>query len=381
MTEKLYYHDAYIKEFSAKVISVEQIVDRYAVVLDRTAFFPEEGGQSADSGYIGDIPVIHVEEKDGIIYHYTERPVEAVGTVECRLNFAERYDKMQCHTAEHLLCGFIHKLYGFENIGFHLGDDVVTMDISGVLTREELDHVEDLANDAVFANVEVMTFFPNPEDLPSLEYRSKLDITENVRIVKIGEYDSCACCAPHVARTGEIGLIKMLDFEKHRGGIRIYITAGKRALTDYRKKYKSVQKISALLSEPQDTTVDGVSRLLEAYENTKTALKQARLENAAISAQLIPKTDGNLVRLYRDMSVDELREVSNCAREKVGGLLVLLSGSEGDYKYVISSRDSDLSGFAKEMNAELSGRGGGRGNMIQGTLYSTFENIEKYFEK
>ena len=381
MTEKIYYQDAYVQNFSAKVLKAEKDGDRYAVVLDRTAFFPEEGGQSADKGYVGDARVLDVQEKNGIIYHYTEASVNVGDTLECTIDFEERFVKMQCHTAEHILCGFIHKLYGFDNIGFHLGDDVVTMDISGVLTREELDHVEDLANAAVFANVEVTAYFPSVEELKEIEYRSKLDITDNVRIVKIGDYDSCACCAPHVSRTGEIGLIKMLDFEKHRGGIRVYITAGSRALADYREKYSSVQRISALLSEPQTDVADGVERLLEAYENIKTSLKALKLEKARMEAELIPITTGNFVRLYADMSIDELREISNSAANKVSGLLILLSGSNGDYKYVISSRNMDLSALAKDINSRLSGRGGGRGNMIQGSFYTDIDSITEYFAK
>lgn len=381
MTEKIYYKDAYVKDFSAKVMKVISEDNRYAIVLDRTAFFPEEGGQSADNGYIADIRVLDVREKDGTIYHYTEKAIAEGAEVDCRIDFDERFVKMQCHTAEHILCGFIHKLYGFENIGFHLGEDVVTMDISGVLGREELDLVEDLANAAVFANAEVTTLFPKPEELSAMQYRSKLDITENVRIVKIGEYDSCACCAPHVAHTGEIGLIKMLDFEKHRGGIRIYITAGRRALKDYRKRYESVQRISALLSEPQESISEGVTRLLDAYENAKAELKQIKLDTARIKAELIAPTAGNSVHVYPDMSVDELRELSNHARQKIDGLLVLLSGEEGDYRYVISSNNSEPSSFAKEMNKALDGRGGGRGNMIQGSFYTTLAKIKEFFDK
>ena len=381
MTEKLYYKDAYIKSFEATVIDVIETDSSFAIILDKTAFFPEEGGQTADTGYINDIQVFDVKEKDGCIYHYTNTPLEIGCMVKCSINFEDRFEKMQCHTAEHLLCGFIHKLYGFDNIGFHLGETEVTMDVSGILTREELDYVEDLANQVVFANIPITTSFPTKEELPSISYRAKLDITDGVRIVSIGEYDSCACCAPHVAFTGEIGLIKILDFEKHRGGIRIYITAGKRAMMDYREKYANVRKISALLSEPQPVVADGVVRLLDALEQTKNALKQSRLECARAKAELIPVIEGNYIAVYGDMSIDELREVSNCSSDKVGGLLVLLSGNEGDYKYVISSAKEDISSLAKDMNKELSGRGGGRGSMIQGSLYTTLEKITEYFTK
>ena len=381
MTRKLYYDDAYIKEFTATVLSVTEEQGRFSVVLDRTAFFPEEGGQSADTGYIGECEVLDVKEREGIVYHYTNTAPAILETVTCRLNFDERYDKMQCHTAEHLLCGFAHKLYGVDNIGFHLGEDEVTMDLSAVLTREQLDRIEILANEAVYANVPITTLFPTAEELSSLEYRSKLDITDGVRIVKIGEYDSCACCAPHVARTGEIGLIKILDFEKHRGGVRLWIVAGARALADYRERYTTAQRISALLSEPQKNIASGVERLLAANEELKGRMKQMRLDAAVAQGRALPNTDGNSVVLMPDATVEEMRELSAVALPKIKGILVILSGVDGDYKYVISSENIEVSAIAKDINTALSGRGGGRGYMIQGSFYTTLESIKEYFEK
>ena len=206
MTEKLYYISAYTSKFSATVVSFFTEGDKLLAVLDKTAFFPEEGGQSADTGMIGGACVIDVTERDGIIYHTVDTPLTVGETVECTIDFAERYEKMKCHTAEHILCGIMHKLYGAENIGFHLGDDVVTFDVSPVLTRADLDRVEDIANRIIAENVDVVASFPTREELCALEYRAKLDLTENVRIVSIGDYDKCACCAPHVEKTGEIGL-------------------------------------------------------------------------------------------------------------------------------------------------------------------------------
>ena len=381
MTEKLYYNDAYIKEFYATVLSVCEEDNGYSVVLDATAFFPEEGGQSADTGYIGQCKVLDVKEKDGVIYHYTDSAPDVGAGVHCRLNFAERYDKMQCHTAEHILCGLAHKLYGVDNIGFHLGDDAVTMDLSEVLTREQLDKIEELANEAIFANVAVTTIFPTKEELSSLEYRSKLDITDGVRIVMIGEYDSCACCAPHVATTGEIGLVKILDFEKHRGGVRLWIVAGKRALLDYRARYTTAQRISALLSEPQSSIDSGVERLLSAYEELKGKIKLLRLEAARAHGESVATSSGNVVVVMPNATAEEMRELSAAALPKIEGMLVILTGTDGDYKYIISSRNIEVSNLAKQINAELSGRGGGRGYMIQGSFYTTLEEIKNYFEK
>lgn len=378
MTEKLYYKDAYLKEFDAEVLSVTATDGGFAVILDKTAFFPEEGGQSSDSGFIGTARVTHVYESEGVVYHLTDT-APTLGRTSCRLDFESRYDKMQCHTAEHILCGIIHRLWGYDNVGFHLGADEVTFDIDAVLTREQLDEVELLANRAVFDNIPITTEFPMPEELPMLEYRSKLELTEGVRLVRIGDVDTCACCAPHVARTGEIGLIKVLEFMKHRGGTRIWMVAGYRALGDYREKYGNVKRISAALCEPQATVADGVDRMLESAAALRSELKAARDALALAEARSVEPTDGSLVVLLPDFSIDELRAFSNAAGERVGGLLVALSGADGDYKYVISSASCDLSREIKDINTALSGRGGGRGGMVQGSFSTDIESIRAYF--
>ena len=378
MTEKLYYKDAYIKEFSATVLSCERRDGGYETVLDRTAFFPEEGGQSADRGYIGEARVLDAFERDGVVYHLTDRRV-ALGEVYCKLDFDERFEKMQCHTAEHILCGIIHSLYGLENVGFHLGDDIVTFDVSAPLTREQLDEVERLANEAVFANIPVETSFPTQNELSLLEYRSKLELTENVRIVKIGDVDSCACCAPHVKLTGEIGLIKVLDFERHRGGIRIIMVAGRRALVDYSKKYANIKRISAMLCTPQHETADELSRLMSEYESLRGELKAVKLRSAEALASTYEQEEKNAVVFLEGFTPDELRAFANAYKEKVGGILVALTGEEGDYKYILMKKASDVSAEIKKINAALLGRGGGRGEMAQGTFKSTLEEIKNYF--
>lgn len=381
MTEKLYYTDAYIKEFEATVLNFTELDGKYAVILDRTAFFPEEGGQSADTGFIGIAKVLDVREKDGNILHFVDSLLEIGASYYCKIDFSDRFEKMQCHTAEHIISGAINRLFSLDNVGFHLGKYEVTMDVNGYLTREQLDEVELIANRAVFDNVPVKTYFPSSDELSALNYRSKLDLTENVRLVEIVGYDLCACCAPHVSYTGEIGLIKILDFEKHRGGTRINIAAGYRALYDYREKYSNVLKASALFSEPQPTVAVAAESFLRSYEELKTRLKAARLNNARLEAELIPCTEGNLVCHYPEMTPDEMREVANLAKSKVTGILVILTGCDGDYKYIMTSESVDLSKIYKQINASLLGRGGGRDNMIQGSFSANLESIKEYFAK
>ena len=379
MTEKLYYIDAYIKEFSATVTDVITDSRGVALVLDRTAFFPEEGGQSADTGYIAGARVTDARERDGVIYHYVDKPLEVGTKAECKIDFADRFEKMQCHTAEHIISGAIHKSFGLDNVGFHLGATEVTMDVNGYLTRDQLDEVEMIVNRAVFDNVAVKTYFPSVEELSSINYRSKLDLTENVRIVEVEGYDLCACCAPHVAYTGEIGLVKILDFEKHRGGTRISIAAGYRALRDYRVKYANILKTSALFSEPQATVSAAAEAFLTSYEELKARLKQTRLALARLEAQRIPETADSYVGYYPDFNPDELREVVNSAKSKVGGILIALSGADGDLKLVMSSANVELAPISKKILSDLGGRGGGRDNMIQGSVSATLEDVRAYF--
>lgn len=380
MTEKLYYKDAYLRCFKAIVLSSEPAEEGYDIILNRTAFFPEEGGQSADNGYIGNARVLDAYESDGIIHHICDRPL-SIGEYECQIDFDERYEKMQCHTAEHILCGIIHRLFGFDNVGFHLGADEVTFDINGVLDRAALDTVETEANRVVYSNLKVDTLFPEAEELSSMEYRAKLDITEGVRLVRIGEVDTCACCAPHVKATGEIGAIKILDFMKHRGGTRIWMTAGIRALLDYRQRYENIKRISGMLSVPQSEVAVALQTYMADCDDTRAALKAARLKIAELSADSVSNTDGSLVCLYPDFTIPELIAFSNSALPHVGGILVALCGGEGDYKYVISSRTEDLRQRYKDINSALSGRGGGRPEMIQGSFAASLDEIKSYFLK
>ncbi len=379
MTDKLYYTDSYMREFSSEVLSCEAHKEGFAVTLAATAFFPEEGGQYSDTGTLGGTAVSHVYEKDGVIYHLTDAPLEVGTAVSGVIDFDERYEKMQCHTAEHILSGLIHSTHGLNNVGFHLGALDVTMDVSSPLSWDDLMEIERRANLVVYENVPVTAIYPTPDELSALEYRSKLDLTENVRIINIGSYDSCACCAPHVRSTGELGLIKILDAEKLRGGMRIHITAGLRAYREVRRMYENLAEISHLTSIPRLETADAVRKLLFDYEAKKTDCKNARRIYFEREAGLIATTEGSLVLVFPDATQDELRIVANSAVDRVGGILVLLTGDEGAYRFVLASHSVDLRTEVKKITAALGGGGGGSSVMAQGTLAATLTEIEKYF--
>lgn len=384
-TEKLYDLDAYRTSFTAEVLSCTPSGDRYAAVLTSTLFFPEEGGQACDTGTLGGLPVLDVQiSKEGTVTHTLPAPLSVGETVTGVLDFAPRYRKMQHHTAEHLLSGLAHRLYGAENVGFHLGADDVTMDLSVELDRYALDKIEALANEAIYKNLPVTARYPAPEELKTLTYRSKLDLTENVRIVSIEGYDDCACCAPHVAQTGEIGLVKILDFMRYKGGVRLHIVAGMSALLDYRTRYAQAVQISNLLSAKQGEIVSAVEQLQNALVEEKraqNALRNRILEEEIKSLPAVP-AEGNLVRFSPLLEARQLREFVNAGVRSCTGVFAAFAGEDGrGYNYVIGSASVDLRAASKEINASLSGRGGGSKEMIQGSVKASAAEITAYFAK
>lgn len=380
MTEKLYYKDAYIKEFSATVIICRECESGYDVVLDKTAFFPEEGGQYSDTGSINGAKVIYVYEKEQTIHHVCKEPLSPGQSVFCVLDFEERLEKMQCHTAEHILSGLFHKYHGLENVGFHLGAVDVTMDVSSPLSREELDSIESLANGIVYKNVKVSATFPSCQELLTMNYRSKLDLKENVRIVTVGEYDACACCAPHVSYTGEIGAIKILDTEKLRGGMRLHIAAGRRAMRIFDSLYKTALNVSDLISIPKNELASGVENLLSNLVRVRGEYERFRLDSFIERAEKLPVTKNNAVLHFKGAQPNELRELAKLLTDRVGEYLVLTSGEDGSLQYVITTKTHDVKDVIKDINLSLNGRGGGKGNMASGTFAASIEEVEKYFK-
>lgn len=379
-TEKLYYKDAYVKEFDAVALSCDACECGFDIVLDKTALFPEEGGQYSDKGYIGSAFVFDVREKGGVIHHYSKEAINVNKTVHCKLNFEERFDKMQQHTAEHMISGFLHKLYGIENTGFHLGAVDVTLDTSAPVSREQMAEVEALVNLAVTRNLKIETSFPSPDELPRLKYRSKLDLTENVRIVDIGDVDSCACCAPHVAYTGEVGFIKLVDAVKRKEGSRIRMLAGKRAYDYIAKIALEASAVSVMLSAPVTEISGEVEKLLSAKCELDSKISAMGREMAEAFAASFAGTDKNAVFCYPTFDTEAMRVFVNKCSEKVGGALVCLSGEEGDYKYILYTDSPDFQNIVKNANAALSGRGGGKAPMASGSFKATLLEIKKYFE-
>ncbi len=381
-TTKLYYDDAYTAEFKATVLSCEENDGKYFITLDRTAFFPEEGGQYADRGMIGCIKVTDVKERNGVIIHKADSSVDVGTVVHCKIDFSERYEKMQCHTGEHIVSGIVRQRFGFNNVGFHLGYDDVTIDYDGVISDEELHEIELEANRAIYKNIEVKCEFPTDEILKSLDYRSKLELTENIRIVTIDGYDVCACCAPHVKRTGEVGIIKFLDKISYKGGVRIHMLCGFRALADYNTRYLATKNISNLLSVKQGNVISGVERVLSETESLKAQLSAIKRSILAEKIYGLSETSENIIVFEEILDVGYMREFINSAVKYTTGFAgAFIKKDPESYTYIIGSKTIDLKAMSDNLKTTLGARGGGSSEMITGTVSKTKEEILDFINK
>lgn len=376
MTERLYYKDQYIKEFEAEVVSCVEGKRGFEVILDKTAFFPEGGGQPGDRGVIAGANVTDTVENGDEVIHICDAPVS--GTVGCALDFDRRFSNMQQHSGEHVFSGVLHGMCGFDNVGFHMGENCITVDFNGAVTAEQLAEAERLSNEAVYKNIPIEALYPTDEELANYDYRSKKEIKGQVRLTKIGDVDLCACCGTHVAYTGEIGIIKVLSVMNYKSGVRISLQIGRKAFEDYCDKNRSVYAISNLLCAKTEEVADAVeklqSRLKEAdfrYNTLKKELFAEKSKNAS----------GEKCCMFDDgVSADDARVFADMLADKVG-IAAVFSGNDADgYKYAVVSRESDVREIGKALNAALSGRGGGKPNMIQGSVAAKKNEIEAFWE-
>ncbi len=378
MTVKCYEQNAYMKEFTATVVSCRETKGGYAVVLNQTAFFPEGGGQAADKGTLNGVEVLDVQLQEETVVHTLESPLEVGSEVNGILDWETRFDRMQNHTGEHLLSGVIHGEFGYNNIGFHMNDQLITLDVDGVLNARQIALVEQIANRAVYENRKVTPWFPNSQELKEYDYRSKLELTDGVRLVEIEGYDTCACCAPHVAHTGEIGLIKIIDFYPNKQGTRIEMLCGKRALNDYCNLHTNNKEIMGMLSAKRDQTPDKVRQEQEALQSVRAELKtlSQKLAWAQLTSQSV---NGHVYGFSPDVTYDDLRYCVNGLQETCTGVCALFSQTaNNEFIYIVSSSQENIQCLVKEMNTALNGRGGGKPNYAQGKVNAAKEEIENW---
>ncbi len=382
-TISLYENDSFIKEFSARVLDCHETEQGYHIRLDQTGFFPEGGGQTADTGVLRcadtQVTVLDVQKSGEEIWHLTDGPMAVGSQVTGILNWKERFSKMQHHSGEHIVSGLVNRHFGFNNVGFHLGSHVVTLDFDGVLSWDELRQIEYQANEAVAADLPIRVTYPTREELEYIAYRSKIEIEGQVRIVEIPGYDVCACCAPHLHTTGQVGMIKLIDMEHFRGGVRVYMLCGFAALADYNQKEESVRAISQALSARTDRVAEAVEKLKQ--ENYRQRGEMMTLANALLECKVeavVPHSE-RAVFIEHGLEGNQPRELANKLMDRgVGQVYVFAGDDETGYRYVIASRGCDMRPVAREINAALQGRGGGKPEMVQGSVACRKGEIEAF---
>ena len=381
MTEKLYYENAYIRAFRAKVISCTEGKKGWETVLDRSAFYPEGGGQPGDTGFIGGVRVIDTHEKGGDTVHYCSGPLTPGEELDCEIDFDRRFDFMQQHSGEHIVSGLLHARFECDNVGFHMGRDTVTIDFNCLISPEELRETESAANRIIWENRPINASWPDADTLAALPYRSKKALSGDVRIVECPGVDCCACCGTHVRSAGEIGLIKLLSVHPFREGVRIEMLSGKRAYDYVTNAVDQNSAVGAMLSAKAEGTAAAVKRLQE--ELAAASYRTVGLENRVFTAMAESYAgEGDTLIFEEGLSPDGVRRLADAVLDRCSGLCAVFSGSdEVGYKYAIGQRGGDLRALVKEMNTALHGRGGGKPFFAQGSVQCTKAEIEEFFRK
>lgn len=365
MTIRLYEEDSELLDFTATVISCERKGDIYLAELDRTAFFPEGGGQGADHGTLGTAEVTDCHDHHGIILHTLSAPLACGETVEGHVDGRRRLSMMQQHSGEHIFSGLVHQHFGYNNVGFHIGSDAVTMDFDGKMTLEDALRIEALANEAIWKDLPIQAWYPGAEALEQIEYRSKKAIDGDVRIVRIEGYDTCACCGTHVKHTGQIGQIKVVAFQNYKSGVRISILCGMRALAYENELLAENRDISHITSAKPGELAAAVSHLSEERDRLKYEL--GRMASQLFTGLVRAAQEDFPVIRADFLPVSQLRPSAGEAAEGRQGALVI-ARREGGWNYALSSRQTDIRPVSRELQNTLSGKGGGSADMVQGVF-------------
>ena len=380
-TEKLYYADPFLKTFTATVLDCQPGKNGFVVTLDRTAFYPEGGGQPADQGTLDGAAVTDVHEKNGVILHNVDRAVEIGKTVTGTIDWERRFDHMQQHSGEHICSGLICGRCHCDNVGFHMGTDMVTIDFNADIPWEELLEIEAQANQYIYEDHPIDIQFHRGAELDAIDYRSKKPLEGDVRIVAFPGADCCACCGTHVLRSGQVGMVKFLSVQKFREGVRIELLCGKRALDYLSRTWEQAKTIGQRLSVKPVDAAAAVERL--EHELSAAKLRCAQLEEsvfAAIAQEQAGK--GDVLLFQPPMKPDSVRKLADAAAKTCGGLAAVFAGEGIHYAYALGRADGqDISAQVKAMNAALHGRGGGRNGFAQGSVEAKQNAIEAFFKE
>jgi alanyl-tRNA synthetase len=381
MTRKLYYENCHLKSFSATVTGCEKSEKGWLVTLDATAFYPEGGGQACDLGTLGGVSVLDVQERGEDVVHLCDAPLTVGAAVEGSIDYDRRFDLMQQHTGEHIVSGIIHRRYGYHNVGFHIGLHTIQIDFDGIIPAEDLPAIEQEANSALWQNLPVRCWYPSEAELPQVFYRTKKALPWPVRIVEVPGFDSCACCGIHVERTGEAGLVKLFSMVGLRGGCRIEMACGKRALELLNLAFEQNRQVSQAFSAKWPETGAAARKMNEAL--TEEKYRSAGLQKQvfeSIADSYVNQKD--IIRFESGLDSVGVRQLADLLADRCSGMAVVFSGSDEEgYAFAMVSREADLRSAGKAMTAALGGRGGGKPNFQQGRVTASRTAIEAFFEK
>lgn len=366
MTIRLFDQDPQLRTFTATVLACEEKDGQYLVTLDRTAFFPEGGGQGADHGTLGGANVLDAHEHGGVIAHLTDAPLAVGETVTGCVDSLRRLTMSQQHSGEHMFSGLVCRLFGYDNVGFHIGSDAVTMDFNGPLTEEDVLRVERLVNEAIWEDKPIKAYVPPKDELEAMHYRSKKALTGDVRIVSIDGVDTCACCGTHLMTTGGVGQVKVIGLAKYKSGVRVSILCGVRALEYENMIQQQVKEIGKTLSVKLHETAQATQRLLAErdqlrYENEQLGM---RLFEAEAKAEA-----GSAIRLVvADMlAASQLRKAAGLLAAGAK-LAVVIAPREDGWNFAMSSQTEDVRPATRALCEAFGGKGGGPKDMTQGVL-------------
>lgn len=380
-TRKLYYEDCHMALFRARVLSCEQTAKDFEVILDATAFYPEGGGQAADTGILGNVHVLDTHERDGQVIHYCDGALDVGTLVEGKIDYAPRFCRMQQHTGEHIVSGILFRRYGCHNVGFHMGSEVITIDLDHVVPVEDLPDIEREANEAVWQNLAVSCTVPSQEELETITYRSKRALPWPVRIVEVPGFDTCACCGTHVSHTGEIGVIKLISAIPFRTGTRMEMACGKQALDLLNGCFDQNRLVSQAFSAKILETGEAAHRMNDQVERLKYRL-------VGLERQIFDSIAGHyagagdVVHFEEGLDNVAVRELADRIADRCGAMAAVFSGSDVDgYAFCLVTREGDLRQVCKDMTQALHGRGGGKPRFQQGRVNARREEIAAFFQK
>lgn len=390
MTVKVYNEKPYEIQCSAVLQNVQEYEGKPCVVTDQTIFFPEGGGQVGDTGTLSVdnivFQVIDTQEVEGEIFHIlqvTEKEkkdafhkLQKGAVVELKINWERRFSNMQQHTGEHILSGIAHTLYGIENVGFQLTEEIVRIDFDQQLSKSQLQDLEQRANQAIIENVPTKVVIYQKEEAKQITYRSKKELDSDIRIVTIPGYDCCACCTPHVRSTGEVGMLKIIHSENYKGGMRLNILCGYRLLSYMNMLLEQGKAISNMLSVQMEGLSHGVQQLKNVNIQQKEELVQNQRAFVKLKAKEVKEGTVDYIEFVDGLEGIVFREYANYVVEKIKGVAYLFRENEKScYQYIIASNQVDVREIGKVLNTSLEGKGGGSNKMVQGTLKGTKQEI------